>query len=77
MLVSKNNNFIRSNLVLQKALEKSACVLNFSDKARVLLNKLMLDDPIEIRIKGRKNNEIFITHDDQLEIVVIQNMTGH
>lgn len=78
ILVGKNCNFIKSNMVHQKALEKSACVLDFADKARVLLNKLFPDEPIEfIRIKGRKNNEIFVTYDEHLEIVVLQNITGH
>lgn len=78
MLVSKNGKFIKSNLVHQRALEKSACVLNFLDKARIVLQKIFPDEALEnVRIKGKKNNEIFITHDEQLEIVVIQNMTGH
>lgn len=77
MLVSKNGRFIKSNMVFQKALEKSSCVLNFADKVRVVLSKLLPDEPIEfIRIKGRKNNEIFVTYDEQLEIVVLQNITG-
>lgn len=78
MLISKNGNFIKSNLEYQKALEKSSCVLNFADKARIILNKLFPEEPIEfIRIKGRKSNEIFVTYDEQLEIVVLQNITGH
>lgn len=78
MLVSKNGKFIKSNLVHQRALEKSGCVLNFLDKARMIMQKIFPDEPLEnIRIKGRKNNEIFITHDDQLEIVVLQSFTGH
>lgn len=78
MLISKNGKYIKSNLVHQRALEKSACILNFSDKVKMILQKILPDETLEnIRIKGRKNNEIFITHDDQLEIVVIQNFTGH
>jgi predicted regulator of Ras-like GTPase activity (Roadblock/LC7/MglB family) len=78
MLVSKNGKYIKSNMIHQRALEKSACVLNFLDKARFVMQKILPDESLEnIRIKGRKNNEIFITHDDQLEIVVIQNFTGH
>lgn len=79
ILTSKNGKYIKSNLPLTKALEKFACVINFTDKVRVLMHKMFPDEEIEfIRIKGRKSNEIFVTHDDQLEIVVLQNLiNGH
>lgn len=78
MITSKTGKFIKSNMDQQRALRQSACILNFLDKARMVLPKIFPDEPLEsIRIKGRKNNEIFITHDDQLEIMVIQNFTGH
>ena len=77
MLTSKNGKFLKSNLPHQKALDKSALLLNFLDKVRVVMNRVLPDESLEsVRIKGQKSNEIFITHDSQLEIMVIQNVSG-
>jgi hypothetical protein len=70
IVVSKQSKLMRSNIPQKRAVEKASCVLNFTDKARVLLHKILPDEPLEfVRIKGRKN-EIFVTFDEATEIIV-------
>ncbi|KAG5680691.1 hypothetical protein PVAND_010183 [Polypedilum vanderplanki] len=66
MIVAKNERFLKSNYA--RALQCSACILEFTDKVQLLWQKLFPDEPVEhVRIKGQKD-EIFVSFDEILEI---------
>jgi predicted regulator of Ras-like GTPase activity (Roadblock/LC7/MglB family) len=71
MVVSKNGKYLKTNLPKNKALEHVASIIDFRQKCQVLVNKLLPDEPIEnIRIKATKE-EVFVTFDELVEIIVI------
>jgi hypothetical protein len=78
MIVSKSQRSLKTNC--NNGLSISSCILNFTDKVRVLMNKMFPGEEIEhVRIKG-KRDEVFACFDDELlEIIVIErerNKTG-
>lgn len=71
IISSKEGKCVTSTLCMKQALEQSGCVLNFTDKARVLIRKLLNEDLNFVRIKGR-TNEIVVVFDEFLDIITIQ-----
>lgn len=73
MISSREGRVLTSTLNRNDALEQTGCILNFTDKAKVLVRKLLNEDLSFVRIKGI-NNEIVITFDEinSLEIITIQ-----
>lgn len=54
-----------------EALETMSCVLEFTDKVKVLVNKILGEELEFVSIKGRQN-EILVTFDEFLEIITIR-----
>lgn len=72
MLVSKNSKYLKTNYPQNKGLSVQACILSFTDKVQLVMNKLFPDEPIDnVRIRGKKD-EIVVKCDDLfLDIIVI------
>lgn len=73
MISSREGRVLTSTLNQNLALEQTGCILNFTDKAKVLVRKLLNEELSFVRIRGIKN-EIVITFDEanSLEIITIQ-----
>lgn len=72
MIADREGRCVSSTLSTIKAFEQSSCILEFTDKAKVLLRKLLPDEELTfVRIRGR-TNEIIITFDEIVEIITIQ-----
>lgn len=55
----------------KQTFEEAACILGFTDKAKVLVRKLLKEELMSVRMKGKNGSEIIITFDHMLEIVTI------
>lgn len=76
-IVNKDGRCLISNLdSWNTTLEHGACILNLSDKIKVLLRKVLPDEELKsVRINSIKN-EIIITIDESVEIITIQKPFG-
>lgn len=72
MISTCDGRVLTSTLNQRRSCEESACILNFTDKAKVLIRKLLSEDLLYVRMRGRNGNEIVITFDSTLEIITIQ-----
>lgn len=72
IIADRDGHCINSTLPKLQAFEQSSCVLDFTDKVKVLLRKVLPDEELTfVRIRGR-TNEIVVTFDDEMEIITIQ-----
>lgn len=72
MIADRDGRCITSTLSQTKALEQSSCILDFTDKAKVLMRKLLPDEELSIvRIRGR-TFEIIVSFGDMMETIIIQ-----
>lgn len=72
VLITSRGRLLTSTLKKKEALETSSCILNFTDKAKVVMKKLLNEDLTHVRIKGKKN-EIIVIFNDLMEIATIRN----
>lgn len=72
MISSQDGKVLTSTVNKKRTCEESACILNFTDKVKVLIRKLFDEDLLYVRIRGRNGNEIIITFDNKLEIITMQ-----
>lgn len=70
MIANRAGRCLTSTLPQKTALENSSCILNFTDKAKILTKKMLDEEITHVRIKGRKS-EIIIMFNDLLEIITI------
>lgn len=55
----------------EKAKFSYSNISSFADKIKLVMSKMLKDEPIEcIRLKGTKSGEIFMTFDNHLDIIV-------
>jgi hypothetical protein len=71
MITDKEGKCLTSTLNRTETYDKTACIQQFTDKAKVLIRKLLNEELSFIRIKG-VTNEIVITFDDEMEIITMQ-----
>lgn len=74
LIADREGRCISSTLPKIDALEQTSCVLEFTDKAKNLMRKVLPDEELLfVRIRG-KFNEIVVTFDNLLmiEIITIQ-----
>lgn len=61
----------------EKAKFSYSNISSFADKIKLVMSKMLEDEPIEcIRLKGTKSGEIFVTFDDHLDIIVFDKYHG-
>lgn len=71
MIANRAGRCMTSTLSKNEALESSSCILNFTDKAKVLIRKHLNEELTNVRIKGRKN-EIIVMFGEVMEIITIK-----
>jgi predicted regulator of Ras-like GTPase activity (Roadblock/LC7/MglB family) len=72
VISSREGKCLTATVNKAEALETMSCVLEFTDKVKVLVKRLLGEELEYVSIKGRKN-EILVTTDEFLEIITIRN----
>ncbi|KAL7033444.1 hypothetical protein ACKWTF_007585 [Chironomus riparius] len=72
IIVNRNpTKLLKTNMLLEQAQFSYSNISSFADKIKVVMSKILKDEPVEsIRLKGSKSGEIFVTFDDNLDIIV-------
>lgn len=71
VISSREGKCLTATVRKTEALETMSCVLEFTDKVKVLVNRLLGEELVFVSIKGRKN-EILVTFEEFLEIITIR-----
>ena len=71
IISSREGKCLTASVRKTEALETLSCVLEFTDKVKVLVKKLLGEELAFVSIKGRKN-EVLVTFEELLEIITIR-----
>lgn len=72
IVLHREGRVLTSTLETTRTLEDAATIIDFTDKVKVLIRKMLNEELEFVRIKGRSDNEIVVTFEDTLEIITIQ-----